>query len=136
MATTKKADNGNGCVHYEADRKRYKALFTTPEGKRISKRFLTKAEANDWLASLRVDAAEGCFVEPSKMTLEQWVTEYLTVYAKPKVRQKTLESYAQTAAHLTPIKDIPIQKLTSAQVQKFLNNSPLSDSAKKGYTDF
>lgn len=131
MATSKRADNGNGSIHYEADRKSFKALFTTPAGKRITKRFKSKDEANNWLASLRTDATNGCFVEPNKITLEEWIKTYLETYAKPKVRPKTLIGYGQTAIHLAPIKDIPLQSLTAPIIQQYFNTVEISDSAKK-----
>lgn len=136
MGLKKRNDNGNGTVYFEQDRNQYRAMFTTPSGKRTSKRFNSKSEANDWLATMRASVSECKFIEPSKQTLGQWIEEYLTIYAKPSVRNKTLVGYVQTAAHLEPLTNIPIQQLTTSNVQDFFNKATISYSGKRRVYNF
>ena len=126
----KKRGNGNGTIVYEQDRKKYRAMFTTPEGKRISKRFDTKTEASNWIAAIMASVNEQSFVEPNKITLGQWIIEYLETYAKPNVARKTMRDYLYKASLLQPIEHHPLQKLSVTFIQKFLNNANLTDSNK------
>ena len=53
--------------------------------KRISKYFKTRKEAAAWLAEVQTQQNTGQFVQPDKMTVEGWMTEWLPAYAKPKL---------------------------------------------------
>src|SRR4030095_639711 len=52
----------------------------------------TRAEVAANLAHAQSDKARGTFIEPHKVTVGQWLNTWLHDYAKPKVRQTTLDS--------------------------------------------
>lgn len=128
MAKVKRS-NGEGSISYDTTRENYRASITDPNGKRIFKRFKDKEEAEKWLVSTRADIYKGTYIAPSSITLGEWLQQYIEVYCKPNVRLKTYVSYLQTAEHLAPLSKIPLNKLTSHQVQAHLNTlTNLSDS--------
>ena len=127
----KRKSNNSGCVCYEESRDRYKALFTSPiTGKRISKRFKTKKEAEVWLAEQITNAEKGLYIEPSSVTLLDWMVEYFETYAKPKLKTSTLALYIEIGEMLEPIAGYKLQKLTASRVQKFLNDVERTENQK------
>lgn len=58
----RKKANGEGSIYYEKERQKYKACFLDPNGKRITKRFATKAEADEWIAKQKADIARSVYV--------------------------------------------------------------------------
>lgn len=125
-----KKSKGSGSIYFVDDRKKYRAQYTTPQGKRISKMCATLKEAEDWLAQQRTDIAQGTFVEPSKVTLGQWMVTWLETYKKPTLAASTYERYLQLALHLEPLAKIPLQKLTSIEVQQLFNEMELTETGK------
>ena len=65
MAKNKRA-NGEGGITYDKSRDSYRASITTPEGKRIFKRFKTEQEAVVWKTSQINSIHKGTFVVPAK----------------------------------------------------------------------
>lgn len=124
----KKRDAGEGTV-YEY-RGKYRAMFTTPEGKRISRIFEDSASAHAWLAVQRAELESGYFVEPSYLTVGQWSAQYLTTYCKPNVQESTYGLYKLTVKKLSPLSNIPLQKLNAFVVQKFLNELDVSENMR------
>lgn len=123
--------NGEGSIVYEADRKKYRAYIIDPDGKRLTKRFSIKANADKWLSEIKTDIAKKTYVSVSDKKLLDWIFEYLDVYKKDKIRKKTMERYLQTAKYIAPIGNINLQDLTAHQVQKFYKTlPPMSDSSK------
>nr|2KKP_A Chain A, Phage integrase [Moorella thermoacetica ATCC 39073] len=59
-------------------------------------------------------------IEPSKITVEQWLNRWLTDYAKPHLRQSTWESYETVLRlHVIPtLGSIPLKKLQPADIQR------------------
>src|SRR5688572_26234238 len=68
----------------------------TGQLRRVQK-FLTfhgaKRKAQDKLQDLLSDANRGEFVEPSKLTLGEWLTAWLTASVKPRCRPATYTRY-------------------------------------------
>lgn len=127
-----KSANGEGSILYESDRQRFRAFFTDPGGKRITKRFETRQEAVEWLTVTRAEVYKNEYIPAHDITVGQWVAEFINTYLAPKIKTRTLIRYLQTSKHLGPIADIPLQKISAMQVQKFYNNLPsLSDSSKQ-----
>lgn len=123
--------NGEGSVYYDDVRKRWEAAFVDPTGKRIKKRFKTKADANEWLTVMRSEIYQQTYTAPSNITLGEWLVEYLKTYCLPNIRPKTAATYKNTLHHLDPLADIPLQQLTAHGIQKFYNElPPLSGSTK------
>ncbi len=90
------------------------------------KRFKTKDDAIEWLFEQEASINKGAFIEPKKLTVGDWVEEWLRIYVKPKVRIRTFERYTLTFTHLEPLYNIKVQKLTPHAVQSFYAKSKLS----------
>ena len=56
--------NGEGSIVYEADRKKYRAYIVDPDGKRLTKRFAIKADADKWLSEIKTDIAQKTYAPP------------------------------------------------------------------------
>ena len=109
--------NGQGSISWDKAREKFIAAFTSPLGKRIYKRFATRQEAADWLASQRSAVVTGSYIEPTKLTVGEWLLLWLDKYKKNSVRIRTMELYMLLASHCAPIAHIPLQKLTPPDVQ-------------------
>lgn len=129
----RKKANGEGSIYYEKERQKYKACFLDPNGKRITKRFATKAEADEWIAKQKADIARSVYVGNYKVTVLEWVLEFLETYKAKNIRPKTMERYLQTAKYLVPIGNIQLQQLNGVMIQRFYNELPedLSSSSKQ-----
>lgn len=104
----KKRENNAGSVWQEGDR--WRAAVTLPNGNRPTKRFKDEPSAKLWVNEQLLAIGKGVYVEPSKMTVGEWVLDYLQTYKKPpKIRQRTYERYIHSSKHLTPIADMRIQ---------------------------
>ena len=60
-------------------------------GRQLKRRFATYKEARAWLAETRSHVGAGSFVRPQKVTLEQWVTDWLPIL-QTQVRPQTFGS--------------------------------------------
>ncbi len=120
-----------GSVYFETSRNKWHASVADPQGHRTHKRFNTKEEANAWRLSMAAQYIKGNYVAKSDMTLGTWVLQYLGVFAKPKVREKTFLDYANTAAHINEeLADVELQKLTPIAVQAYINTAEMTDGMK------
>ena len=120
-----------GSVYFETARNKWHASVADPQGHRTHKRFNTKEEANAWRLSMAAQYIKGNYVAKSDITLGTWVLQYLGVFAKPKVREKTFLDYANTAAHINEeLADVELQKLTPIAVQAYINTAEMTDGMK------
>lgn len=115
-----KRPNGQGSVFFDKSKNRYTAAFITPEGRRISKRFKTQEEAENWLEDNRYNIRHNSFVAPTALKTGVWLAQYLTVY-KQSIRPQSLKTYLMYAKNCQPIANIPLQKLTSIDIQSLIN---------------
>lgn len=120
----KKKANGEGSIYYDADKKKYRAAITDPEGKRVSKRFATRTEADEWLTGIKFEIHGKTYVPANDYKLLDWMQEYIRTYCAPHLRPKTAVGYYQTAAHLEPISAYFLQDLDAHTVQLFINRLP------------
>jgi integrase len=69
-------------------------------------------------------ADAGTFVEPSKMTVEQWLFTWLEEYARPSVKPLTYSAYRTSInTHIIPgIGSVKLTALNPTQVQTFYND--------------
>ncbi len=97
---------------------------TSPEGKR-KQRWVTvhgkKKDADKELARLLHELNTGNYVEPSKMTLKEYLERWLQDYAKPKVVGTTYERYEEIVrVHLTPaLGHLLLSKLQPLDIQSY-----------------
>ena len=84
----------------------------------------TKREAQVELAAVITEMNKGAYVDPSKLTLSQWIEQWLEAGApgrkQRKVSQRTLERYGQLLrTHIKPVLgNRPLQKLRAIEIDK------------------
>lgn len=118
---SKKRNNGEGSISYDSARGTYRTAVTTPDGRRIYKRFKSEQEALEWKTEQLHSIHRGTFVAPSNITVGEWVIEWLTTYKKRSIKQTTYEHYLYLATHIESLSTIHLQELKPTQVQKLFN---------------
>lgn len=122
----KKRANGDGSIRKRKDGRwegRYVVGHDPITGKMISRNVLgkTQAEVKEKLRTAIENSKRLDYTQTGKYTVGQWMDEWFEAYAKVKVRpssHQTCKGYIEN--HIKPnIGDIPIEKLTSLQLQKF-----------------
>ncbi len=93
-----------------------------PDGKRRQKWETVhglKKKAEDRLAEILHSMNVGTYVEPAKLTVKQYLSDWLNEVAKNRVAGKTWERYkAIIDHHLIPsFGELPLQKLTPSKIQ-------------------
>ena len=89
----------------------------------------TKRDAEKKLAELLHDVNRSHFVEPSKLTLGEWLTEWLeTAIKPPNKRLRTYETYKSVIErHLKPtLGHLRLQQLRRTDLKRYYNDSSLS----------
>ena len=122
----KRRANGEGSIRKRKDGRwegRYTAGFDQ-DGRRIIRNVLGKsqAEAKEKLKAA-IQEAEVLDFTRQEYTVGEWLLVWLTVYAKPTVRESTLLYYQNFINnHIIPqIGRIPLKKLKPVDVQKLYN---------------
>lgn len=131
MATRR--TNGEGSIYYNRERNCYDGQFyyddpITGEHKRkkltgSSKSAVVK-RGREFLAQIQKEREEHLADLAKAAPLADWLNEWLVEYVQPSVRVKTFERYrCSINNHILPhIGQIPLDKLTSEDVQKMLND--------------
>ena len=122
----KKRANGDGSIRKRKDGRwegRYVVGHDPATGKMISRNVLgkTQAEVKEKLRTAIENSKRLDYTQTGKYTVGQWMDEWFEAYAKVKVRPSSHQTYkGYIENHIKPnIGDIPIEKLTSLQLQKF-----------------
>jgi integrase len=90
----------------------------------------TRKDAEGKLTDLLKEVGGGTYVDASKITVGQWLTEWLTA-SKKKFRESTYDHYTSIIQkHLlhAPIASIGLQKLRSTHIEQYYANAILSDA--------
>jgi integrase len=89
-------------------------------GRRISKGFKTKAEAQEWLRSMQTQVERGFDYQAGKITLAEYLPQWLESHAV-SLRPKTADQYRRVIEkHILPhIGDIQVKNLRIARVEQF-----------------
>lgn len=122
-----KAINGQGCIRKRKDGT-YEAIKTigrdSGTGKLIRKSFYgkTAAEAQKKMAEASADLVRGEYVEPSKMTMSQWLDNWVENYTKA-LKGYTLRNYkSQIKNHIKPyIGAVKVSELNTDMLQRMYN---------------
>ncbi len=98
----------------------WRAQTTPVNGHRISRTFITKIEAINWLRQRQAELDRGFDYQGSKTLLKDYLSAWLDS-ARIGLRPRTVESYEKTLKnHVIPyLGDIPLKDLTHHQVEKF-----------------
>jgi integrase len=98
----------------------------TPDGKQKRKAFYgkTRKEVQEKLTAALNDLNNGVYIEPSNMTLEQWMSIWLREYKKNSIRESTYEAYeSYIQKHINPdIGGYTLKSLRNDMIQRFVNN--------------
>lgn len=97
----------------------------TGKRKRIVRHFRgRKCEAEDFMARLITELERQEFVEPTKVTVGEWLDIWLNEYKKPNLRPTTWESYEELIRiHIKPaIGRMPLRELRPEHLQKLYND--------------
>lgn len=124
----KKRSNGEGSIYKRKDGK-WCATITlcndllTGKPKRQSFYGNSRQEVSAKLIESQGRIQNGSYIEPSNLTLEQWLDYFLYKYKKTGIRPKTFENYEYLIrVHLNPrIGSHAIMKLTPEIIQNFYN---------------
>ena len=125
----KRRANGEGNIRKRKDGRwegRYTAGYDPESGKRIIKNVLGKTQA-EVKEKLKAAISESQKLDVSKAgtyTVSSWVKTWYEVYAEPRIRPNTKAYYTNYIEnHIIPgIGDVPLDKLTTIQIQRFYNN--------------
>ena len=123
-----RAANGTGTIRQRKDgtwEARYTAGYDPGTGKQKQKSIYgkTQKEVRVKLQQIAVSMEQGTYIEPSKMTVEQWLTQWLDTY-NDSAKQSTLISYEQHCKnHIIPaLGSVKLTALRSDMVQKFVKS--------------
>ena len=125
----KRRANGEGNIRKRKDGRwegRYTAGYDPETGKRIIKNVLGKTQA-EVKEKLKAAISESQRLDVSKVgtyTVASWVKTWYEVYAEPRIRPNTKAYYTNYIEnHIIPgIGSVPLDKLTTIQIQRFYNN--------------
>lgn len=108
----------------------------TPDGKQKRKAFYgkTRKEVKEKLTAALNDINNNSYIEPSKMTVKQWMYIWLKDYKKPSVKPKTYAAYeAHVRNHIVPeLGNYTLSSLRNDMVQRFING--LAEKGLKSLT--
>lgn len=113
--------NGEGTFYFDEKKHLYRAMIITPAGNRLTKSSKDEDIVKDWLNEQRLLIGRNQHVEPSALTLYNWLYSWVETYAKPKIRQRTYEGYTSQIYHTETLWHVPIQKITPNQLQSLYN---------------
>lgn len=120
-----------GSVYYDKAKKSYRAFYVDLYGQRSSKRFKTKKEAEGWLVENSNNEHKGLYVRKNDVTVGEWLLQYLALFVKDNVRNKTYLDYLDVAAHWNDYATTKLQQATTLSAQVYLKQHDASDSMKK-----
>lgn len=116
-----KRANNDGSIFFDKSKKIWRAMFTTPLGKRLTKSSKNKDAVVDWFNEQKLLIGRNEHIEPHSITLLEWATEWLETYAKIKVKPRTYDRYISLIKHFKPIYDIKLINLRPVDLQKIYN---------------
>jgi integrase len=104
---------GNG-IDLDTGERRRRQKWITIQG--------TKQEAEKKLAELIDAMNKGTYVEPSKLTVAEWLDHWFKTAIAPNKRPRTIETYRSVLDHhLKPaLGSIALQKLEAADIERYL----------------
>ena len=125
----RKRGQGEGSIFYIESKKLWCAKITIgrdENGKQKQKAFYgkTRREVQEKLTSAVNDVNQNTYIEPSKMTVNQWLDIWLKEYKKPIIRLGTYRGYTVNFKHhIRPyIGDIKLKDLRNDIVQRSIND--------------
>lgn len=114
----------DGTIHSYKNKKGeklYRVIYRK-DGKQTSKRgFKTKKEAHIFLNEIQNTILRGTYVAPEKITVAEFLNDWLQTYVEPKLKLTTYDGYRRNIkCHIIPsLGDIPLQKLRPDHIESF-----------------
>ena len=120
MTMAKKRGNSEGSIT-QRGKDAWQARYTV-NGKRHSITGKTQAEAVRKMREALASADQGQYVEPSKLTVSVWLTQWEETYGRPTWRDTTASTHHDSIKnHLIPaMGTIPLQRLGADDIQRFI----------------
>ena len=122
-------DKGTGTITFIESKKLYCGRLTVgydDKGRQKRKPFYgkTKKEVQEKMTAAKADLNKGVYVEPSKMTVGDWMDIWLNEYKKRNVRASTHSNiHNNIKNHINPvIGKVKLKDLRTEMVQKFIND--------------
>lgn len=121
----KKAVSGNGSIRQRPDG-RWEgrvSLGFDGGGKRVSKSFYGSTQVAEKIRKASAQIDEGRFIEPSKITVKQWLLDWLETFCANGLRPYTLISYRGIINHHINnyIGALKLQSVKGTHIQKMYN---------------
>jgi integrase len=118
-----KRGNGEGSINWQASKDRWAAAVTLEDGKRKVLYGKTRQDVGKKLAAALRDADQELPLPDGRLTVAQYLVEWLEQSAKPRLKPSTYVAYAHyLRAHILPaLGKHQLAKLAPQHVQKFLN---------------
>ena len=127
MSKNTRGANGSGYIRKRPDGRweaMYSAGYDEKTGKLIRKSIYgkTQKEVRQKLTKVQIEIDEGTYLEPSKMTLSEWIDMWLKEYTFDK-KYSTLKGYkAQIKKHIKPgLGNYNLSQLNPMLLQRFFN---------------
>lgn len=122
MPKKKRAANNTGSVYRRKDG-RFGYSYTAPNGKQINRTAKTEALAVQRLRDALSSIARDEYVDPSAMTVGQWLRIWLEEYAPNGVKPQTLATYKRTMENrfIPELGQIKLQALRADAIQSLTN---------------
>ena len=124
----KKRANGDGSIVALPNNSGYRAFFTDPNGKRITKQSKDREIVKEWLISKQSEVIKDEYIAPSDQTFGDYMLYYLESHSKHTVRARTYERYTSLLEHLDPLSNTPIQELMPDHFRQLYPKISLSGS--------
>lgn len=144
QTSSHRAANGQGNIRQRTKTGKNGVEYTYWEGRvtislkdgRTEKHYVsgkTQHEVLEKMQKARVEATEGSYVEPSKITVSQWLDTWLQTYLND-VKPRTVEAYTLSIQkRIKPaLGDMQLQKLDAPAVQRFYNGLSKPHDGKSG----
>ncbi|MCL2046126.1 MAG: site-specific integrase [Oscillospiraceae bacterium] len=133
-----RAPFGSGTIRQRSDG-RWEARVTTHydsgTGKQMRRSVYgdTQADVRQKLTALTKDVDDGTYIEPSKLTVEQWLDIWVATYLGA-IKPNTADKYASICkTHLKPsLGSSPLKSLSAHTIQSLYNELQKGDGIKKG----
>ncbi|MBC9786608.1 site-specific integrase, partial [Heliobacterium chlorum] len=132
-----KRTNGEGNVYQRKDG-RWEARFfhtdpTTGNKKRYNYLGKSHEEAYNKMMAAKAQIITGNFVEPTRMTVKDWMTYWLAECIEPNVKPTTYAQYeTMTRVHIIPtLGSLALQKIQTSDIQ-LMYNAKLKPRADTG----
>ena len=99
-----KRGHGEGTIHFRKDRNKWRAQITLEDGRRISRHFHTRREAQRWLVEALKAKQDGLPAATPKITVAEYIDHWFNDVAISNLRPKTIQSYeCIIRLHIKPI---------------------------------